>query len=59
MSQQVQAQQEAGPRVWGAEFALGVRACVGTPLQALLQAYLPTWLSTPGGQEEPLLPLVL
>lgn len=41
----------------GAEFELGVS--VGTPLQALLQAYLPTGLSTPGGQEEPLLPLVL
>lgn len=47
MSQQVQAQQEAGSRcVWGAGFELGVS--VGTPLQALLQAYLPTGLSKPG-----------
>lgn len=51
MSQQVPAQQEAGSGVWGQSLS------VVTPLQALLQACLPTGLSTPGGQEEPLLPL--
>lgn len=41
----------------GVEFELGVS--VRTPLQALLQAYLPTGHSTPRDQEEPLLSSVL